>query len=245
MNDLPGEEKQFPTEELPEKTDEMSGDSDVEQEAAESAETALATGTEVLEETAPDEPEPVAEEAGTSEKKPDEKKASTPKKKRKKKSAKRYALEFFIKIAITAAVVVILLVFVVGVHVNHGNASYPMIKDGDLVITYKLGKPDLGEEIAYRHDGELRFGRIVAKAGDEVEITDQCLKVNGYNVVEDVVYPTTAEGAVITFPYIVPEGAVFVLNDFRSDPEDSRTYGAIPTSDVEGEVIFILRRRGI
>ena len=26
MNDLPGEEKQFPTEELPEKTDEMSGD---------------------------------------------------------------------------------------------------------------------------------------------------------------------------------------------------------------------------
>ena len=245
MNDLPGEEKQFPTEELPEKTDEMSGDSDVEQEAAESAETALATGTEVPEETVPDEPEPVAEEAGTSEKKPDEKKASTPKKKRKKKSAKRYALEFFIKIAITAAVVVILLVFVVGVHVNHGNASYPMIKDGDLVITYKLGKPDLGEEIAYRHDGELRFGRIVAKAGDEVEITDQCLKVNGYNVVEDVVYPTTAEGAVITFPYIVPEGAVFVLNDFRSDPEDSRTYGAIPRSDVEGEVIFIMRRRGI
>ena len=245
MNDLPGEEKQFPTEELPEKTDEMSGDSDVEQEAAESAETALVSAPGVAEETASDEPEPVAEEAGTSEKKPDEKKASTPKKKRKKKSAKRYALEFFIKIAITAAVVVILLVFVVGVHVNHGNASYPMIKDGDLVITYKLGKPDLGEEIAYRHDGELRFGRIVAKAGDEVEITDQCLKVNGYNVVEDVVYPTTAEGAVITFPYIVPEGAVFVLNDFRSDPEDSRTYGAIPRSDVEGEVIFIMRRRGI
>ena len=44
MNDLPGEEKQFPTEELPEKTDEMSGDSDVKQEAAESAETALGGG---------------------------------------------------------------------------------------------------------------------------------------------------------------------------------------------------------
>lgn len=245
MNDLPGEEKQFPTEELPEKEDEMSGDSDVEQEAAESAETALVSDPGVAEETASDEPETATEKSEETEKKPDEKKASTPKKKRKKKSAKRYALEFFIKIAITAAVVVILLVFVVGVHVNHGNASYPMIKDGDLVITYKLGKPDLGEEIAYRHDGELKFGRIVAKAGDEVEITDQCLKVNGYNVVEDVVYPTTSEGAVITFPYIVPQGTVFVLNDFRSDSEDSRTYGAIPRSDVEGEVIFILRRRGI
>ena len=245
MNDLPGEEKQFPTEELPEKEDEMSGDSDVEQEAAESAETALVSDPGAAEETASDEPETATEKSEETEKKPDEKKASTPKKKRKKKSAKRYALEFFIKIAITAAVVVILLVFVVGVHVNHGNAAYPMIKDGDLVITYKLGKPGAGEEIAYRHDGELKFGRIVAKEGDEVEITDQCLTVNGYNIVEDVVYPTTSEGAVITFPYIVPQGTVFVLNDFRSDPEDSRTYGAISRSDVEGEVIFILRRRGI
>ena len=249
MNDLPGEDKLLPTEELPENEEVTSEVSDVEGKPAEEPVTDTVTESESEVVSEGSSAEKAAEEAekpsSDEEKKPEKKAPAKTKKKRKKKTAKDFAIEFFIKIAITAAVVVILLVFVVGVHVNHGNASYPMIKDGDLVITYKLGKPDLGEEIAYRHDGELRFGRIVAKAGDEVEITDQCLKVNGYNVVEDVVYPTTAEGAVITFPYIVPEGAVFVLNDFRSDPEDSRTYGAIPRSDIEGEVIFIMRRRGI
>lgn len=165
--------------------------------------------------------------------------------KRGKKTAASYAIEFFIKIGITALVVVILCVFVVGIHVNHGNSSYPMIKDGDLVITYKLSELQAGQEIAYRKDGNLRLGRIVAMEGDEVQISDQSLMVNGYGILEDTVYPTTAEGAAVSFPYVVPDGTVFVLNDFRSDVNDSRTFGAIPLPDCEGEVVFILRRRGI
>jgi signal peptidase I len=78
-----------------------------------------------------------------------------------------------------------------------------------------------------------------------VDIKDDCITVNGYGIFEETVYSTTAEGSSVTYPYTVPDNSVFVLNDFRSDPEDSRTYGAIPRSDVEGEVIFILRRRGI
>ena len=166
-------------------------------------------------------------------------------KKRKKKTAKDYAIEFFIKVGITALAVAALLIFVVGIHVNHGNSAYPMIKDGDLVITYKLDKGQNGVEIAYKFNGKVKFGRIVAKEGDTVDITDQGLLVNGYGILEDVVYPTTSSGAAISFPYIVPKGTVFVLNDYRSDAGDSRTYGAIPLSDVEGEVVLILRRRGI
>ncbi|MBO4473873.1 MAG: signal peptidase I [Clostridiales bacterium] len=197
------------------------------------------------EEQNPEEQPAESEEAAAKTKPEDAKTETTKPKKRKKKTAKDFAIEFLIKIVITVAAVIILCVFVVGIHVNHGNSSYPMIKDGDLVITYKLGKAQAGEEIAYRRDGKIKFGRIVAKAGDVVEISDSYLTVNGYGVLEDVVYPTTADGAVISFPYIVPEGSVFVLNDFRSDAGDSRTYGAIPLSDVEGEVILVLRRRGI
>ena len=186
-----------------------------------------------------------APEKETPSKKDSSKKPAAKSKKRKKKTAKDYALEFLIKIVITALVVAALLVFVIGIHVNHGNSSYPMIKDGDLVITYKLGEVQNGQEIAYKKDGKIRFGRIVAREGDTVQITDEYLTVNGYGVVEDVVYPTTAERATISFPYIVPQGAVFVLNDYRPDAGDSRTYGAIPLSDVEGEVVLILRRRGI
>ncbi len=141
--------------------------------------------------------------------------------------------------------VVILCVFVVGIHVNHGNSSYPMLKDGDLVITYKIGKPVAGEEIAYRVDGQTRFGRIVAVGGDVIDISGEYIKVNDYGITEDVVYPTTSEGAKIDLPYQVPEGTVFVMNDFRQDINDSRTYGAISLKDCEGKVVLVLRRRGI
>lgn len=165
--------------------------------------------------------------------------------KKRKKTSTDYAIEFFIKIAVTAAVVVILCVFVVGIHVNHGNSSYPMIKDGDLVITYKLGNLNPGEEICYKADGEVKFGRIAAKAGDEVDISDSFIRINGYELSEDVVYPTTSEGALVTFPYVVQENSVFVMNDFRDDINDSRTYGAIPLEDCEGKVVLVLRQRGI
>ena len=49
----------------------------------------------------------------------------------------------------------------------------------------------------------------------------------------------------ITYPYEVPEGSIFVLGDYRTDANDSRTYGAIPASCIKGKVLTILRRRGI
>lgn len=165
--------------------------------------------------------------------------------KKRKKTATDYAIEFAVKIAITAAVIVILLVFVVGIHVNHSNSSYPMIKDGDLVITWKIGDVTNGEEIAYESDGQIRFGRVVAGGGDVVDISDSYITVNGYGVTEDVVYPTSSDGAIIEFPYQVPEGTVFVLNDFREDTSDSRSFGGVALTDVEGKVIFLIRRRGI
>ena len=165
--------------------------------------------------------------------------------KRRKKTAADYAIEFAVKIAITVGVIVILLVFVVGIHVNHSNSSYPMIKDGDLVITYKIGEVENGEEIAYKSEDQIRFGRVVAKAGDVIDITDSYVTVNGYGVTEDVVYPTSSDGAAIEFPYTVPADSIFVMNDFRNDMTDSRSFGGVALTDVEGKVIFLLRRRGI
>lgn len=170
--------------------------------------------------------------------------ASAKTKKRRKTSAD-YAIEFLIKVAVTAAVIACLCIFVAGIHVNHGNSSYPMLKDGDLVITFKLGQMNSGDEICYMTDEGVRFGRIVAAGGDTVEISDSYVMVNGFGLAEDVIYPTTAEGSCIDYPYAVQDGTVFVLNDFRKDVKDSRTYGGIPLKDCEGKVVLVLRRREI
>ena len=116
--------------------------------------------------------------------------------KKRRKTSKDYAIEFFLKVAITAAVVTVLCLFVVGIHVNHGNSSYPMIKDGDLVITFRIGKFEPGQEIAYKVDGQTRFGRISAVGGDVVDISGEYLKVNDYGITEDVVFPRTISGKI-------------------------------------------------
>ena len=177
--------------------------------------------------------------------KQEETKKQENKSKSKKHSAAYYAITFFVKLGVTAAVVMILLVFVVGIYVNHTNLSYPMIKDGDLCLTYKMAKLSEGDEIVYMDGDKVRFGRIVAMPGDTVDINDEAVLVNGYGVYEDTVYPTTKEGSSIDYPYTVPTDTVFVLNDYRSDPSDSRKLGGIPLSETKGKVIMLLRRRGI
>ena len=168
-----------------------------------------------------------------------------PKKKKKKLTARQYALRLAIKIGITLLVITLLLVFVFGVYVNHSNSSYPMIKDGDLCLTYKLGSLKQGDVVAFEMNGETKFARVIALEGDSVEIQNDYVAVNGIGIFEQTVYSTSAEGSKISYPYKVPSGTVFVLNDFRSDTSDSRTLGGIPLSDCKGKVIFVMRRRGI
>ena len=165
-------------------------------------------------------------------------------KSKKKRSAASFMISFLIKIGVTALVVCLLCIFVVGIYVNHNNSSYPMIKDGDLCLTFKLAKLYVGDAIAYKHDGTIRFGRIVAMPGDTIDANEGILTVNGYGTIEDAVYPTTAEGIAITLPYTVPEETFFVLNDYRDDITDSRTYGAIPKSETKGKFMLLLRLRG-
>lgn len=168
-----------------------------------------------------------------------------PKKPKKKRTAKSYAVYLIIRAALTAAALWVLLTFIAGVFVCHDNSAYPMIKDGDLCITYRLEQPRQGDVIAYKLNGDIRFGRVIAAQSDSVDIRSDYVTVNGYGIFDDTLYPTTSEGADITFPYTVSENCVFVLNDYRSDISDSRTYGSISLDDVQGKVVFVMRRRGI
>lgn len=166
------------------------------------------------------------------------------KKPKKKRTATSYAVEFFIRIAVTVLVVWLLLTFVAGVYVEHTNSCYPMLKDGDLCVTLKVKDPVQGDLIAYSKDDKIHFGRVVASGGDTVEIKEDYVMVNGFGIFENTLYPTSAEGSKIDYPYTVPEGTWFVLNDFRTDMSDSRTVGAIDKEDYKGKLIFVMRRRG-
>ena len=127
-----------------------------------------------------------------------------------------------------------------------GNAMFPAVKDGDLVIAFRLQQEYAKNDvIVYTAEGEPHIGRIAAKATDVVMMDDSgSLLVNGTNQAGEILYPTYAKEW-LTYPYTVPEKQVFVLGDYRTQTEDSRDFGAIPMENVEGKVITILRRRGI
>lgn len=128
----------------------------------------------------------------------------------------------------------------------NGNNMFPAVKDGDLVLAYRLETEfALDDVVVYTMDGKQLLGRVVAQAGDTVTLGESgIVNVNGTNKAGEILYPTYArEGA--EEPYTVPEGCVYVLGDYRTETTDSRDYGGIPLEAVQAKVITLLRRRGL
>lgn len=127
-----------------------------------------------------------------------------------------------------------------------GNDMFPAMKDGDLLIAYRLQKDySTKDVVVFGRLGQRRVGRIVAKENDVVMLDENgALQVNGTTQTGEILYPTYAKPG-ITYPYRVPEGSILVLGDFRTEAEDSRDFGPVAMGDVQGKIITILRRRGL
>ena len=131
---------------------------------------------------------------------------------------------------------------------NSGMDMFPAVKDGDLMLAFRLqGSYAKNDLVIYRAEGERRVGRIVARGGDVVTITeDGELLVNGTPQSGEILYPTyMREGQEALYPYRVPDGTVYILCDCRTQCTDSRDFGPVPVGELEGKVISILRRRGL
>lgn len=96
-----------------------------------------------------------------------------------------------IKTAILIVVFYLLFQYVFGIHYLRGNYMFPALKDGDLVMTYKLEEAVKNDVVMYEMNGETRLGRIVGYAGDTIAFSpDGELLVNGCVASEEIFYPT-------------------------------------------------------
>lgn len=153
----------------------------------------------------------------------------------------------FLKIAVAALFVVLLFTFLFGVYRCGDISMQPAIKDGDLVFFYRLDQSYTGSDVVVIRDGEKTLAlRVIAVAGDVVDIQEDGLYINGYRQLESGIYEETnryTQG--ISFPLTVAEGEVFLLGDSRESATDSRIFGTVRTEDILGKVMLLLRRRGI
>ena len=127
-----------------------------------------------------------------------------------------------------------------------GNEMFPALEDGDVVLAYRLQRDYVKNDvIVYEVNGKTTTGRILGKDGDVINMDDSgTLQVNGTNQGGDIMYPTYAKEG-ITYPFIIPDDQFFILDDYRTQAEDSRDFGPVETKDIEAKVLSILRRRGL
>lgn len=156
-------------------------------------------------------------------------------------------LYLLLKIAVIAIVVVLLFTFMFGVLRVNDIAMNPAIQDGDVVFFYRLDKEYVASDtVVVSYEGEEQVRRVVAVAGDKVDITEDGLLINGSLVQEQEIFEDTLhfeDG--ISLPITIKDGQIFVLGDGRKDSVDSRLYGAVNIKDTLGKVMTIIRRRNI
>ena len=144
------------------------------------------------------------------------------------------------KIVFVIATLALLYFFLFGIIRYNDDGMKPALKDGDVVVYYRLDKKySVGDLLTYEYKGKLRVARVIATAGSTIDINEDGLIVNGSPQQEQDIYKEGVE-----FPLKVPEGSLFVLGDNRTSAVDSRVFGAIPIKDPQGKVVTIVRRRG-
>ena len=161
-------------------------------------------------------------------------------------SVLREILYLLLKIVAIAAAFVVVFTFVFGVLRYSENAMLPAVKDGDLVFYYRLEKEYTASDlVVLRYQGHEQVRRVVATAGDVVDITEEGLMINGALQQEREIYEQTQRyDTGVEFPMELKEGQIFVLGDSRENASDSRVYGAVDVHDTLGKVMTIVRRRG-
>lgn len=124
----------------------------------------------------------------------------------------------------------------------------PTLRARDLQLVYCFpGTLWNNDVVVYEAGGKTRTGRIVARPGDTVEITDEAqLKVNnGYVSEGDIYFSTPAYDSDVTYPLELGNDEYFILSDFREGAIDSRQFGPVNQDQINGKVIAVLRRSGL
>jgi signal peptidase I len=147
---------------------------------------------------------------------------------------------------ITVGVVLIAALVIVRIFVAEpfripSESMQPTLEPGDQALVDKLSghHPKRGQLVAVhspRNGGEVLLKRVVAVGGDTVGLEDGVLVVDGRQVREPFVNHKAID-SVYFGPVKVRPGTVFLMGDNRANSEDSRDFGAVPTSNIIGRAV--------
>lgn len=122
------------------------------------------------------------------------------------------------------------------------------LHENDSIIAFKNATIEHGDFILYNHDGQQYVSRVIAMSGETVTYMDDVLYRNDIIVTENYLKtPHSQESYTDDFTLetltngkynVIPEGHYLVLNDVRTNQQDSRSFGLISSEDIVGRLTF-------
>lgn len=144
-----------------------------------------------------------------------------------------------LKIIILAGIAWLVCSYMIGFYRMPSNAMFPGVRDGDLCIYYRRQSLSVSDVVVYRDpDGQLRAGRVAGIPGQVIDFPEgfKGYTVNDYSQFEDIPYETILpETSKELFPMELGTNEYFILNDYRVNANDSRTYGAVKEDAICGK----------
>ena len=164
-------------------------------------------------------------------------------------------LDFLITAVVTIVVVLFVRAFVADTYEVPTGSMLETIQLGDRQvgekISYRFRAPRAGEVVTFQDPSDARIiliKRVIATEGQTVDLVDGLVYVDGEPLDEPYVLGKESEpidhhadtlSEDISYPYLVPEGHVWVMGDNRTNSLDSRYFGAVPVDTVAARALFI------
>ncbi len=168
----------------------------------------------------------------------------------------RYSLQSFGVILLLA---ILIRAFLLSSYAMSGSAMLPTIWPGDFLVAVKWRLSPLyrGEVVALRcpfAKEKLCMKRVIGLPGDRVELKGAKLVINGQEALHRkqgtfetesftdgawAIWPDPTSSGQANEPVVVPPQSVFLMNDKRSDRDDSRQWGAVSEDMLEARILRV------
>ncbi len=123
-----------------------------------------------------------------------------------------------------------------------GQSMQPLLNSGDVVLinrlAYDVGTPDRMDVVVFeREDKKANVKRVIGIPGDQVQIKDGLVYVNGEAVDAEGLGHVALAGLAEN-PILLEDGEYFLLGDNRDSSEDSRfaNVGNVTEDQIVGKV---------